>query len=601
MGLPRYLVQGMLLSAAFCMTTGALAAGESQMPIDRLIIKFKGPLSPAQKASPKALQKLEQLGVSGRLGRKLASGAYVVEMSESRRQGEWLDVMHQLSFESDVAYVEPDLKMMPDADPYFDYQWYLNTPDRGINAENAWDYSTGSGAVVAVLDTGILAHPDLVANTLPGYDFISDTFTANDGDGRDSDAQDAGDGVSAGACGGGQPEADRYSSWHGIHVAGIAVAPSNGIGVVGVAHEAKVLPLRVLGRCGGYTSDIVDAIYWASGYSVAGVPDNTVTVDAINLSLSSTVTGSCGQAYSDAINAAVAAGVSVVTSAGNKAANAADYAPGNCAGVINVAAVDRYGYQAPYTNTGSVVDLAAAGGRIIAADIISGIWSTLNDGQFAPGGHSYASYQGTSMAAPQVAATIALMRSVVPESSPGELETAIKDTTADFPFGCVGCGTGRLDAEAAVKRILGLTVSDAVADLRVSLQGDNGKYIDAGDGTGTIQYKVVVSNNGPDLASDLTVSNVLPAQVSLDYLLPPAGVICNVTTNACSWSQQAPGESLTFVIRVSTSNEDKMDFSAAISGADSDPDTSNNFVTKKFGGGLGLLVLMLPALFWRRR
>ena len=605
MGLPRRLMQrgmqGVLLCALWGVSVGLQAADSVQLPTDRLIIKFKQPLKQIQKASPVALQRLQALGVSGRLGRKLANGAYVVEMSESRQQKDWLDVMHQLSFDSDVAYVEPDLKMMPDADPYFSYQWYLNYPGRGINAENAWDYSTGSGAVVAVLDTGILPHPDLIANTLPGYDFISDTFTANDGDGRDANPQDPGDGVTAGGCSGGEPQQDRNSSWHGIHVAGIAVAPSNGVGVVGVAHQAKVLPLRVLGRCGGYTSDIAEAIYWAAGYSVAGVPDNSVAVDAINLSLSSTTTGSCGQAYSDAISAAIAVGVTVVTSAGNKAADAGDYAPGNCAGVINVAAVDRNGYKAPYTNTGAEVDVAAAGGRIVSSDIVSGIWSTLNGGDFGPGEHTYARYQGTSMAAPQVAATIALMRSVVPDATPEEMEFAIKDTAADFPFGCNGCGAGRLDAEEAVKRILGLTVPNAIADLSVVLQGNNGKYVDAGDGTGTIQYNVVVTNNGPDLASDLTVNNVFPSQVTLDYLQPPAGAICNVTTFSCSWAEQAVGESKRFTIRVRTSNEDKMDFSAGINSADSDPDTSNNYVTKRFGGSLGALLLALPLLYWRRR
>ncbi|MBA53993.1 MAG: hypothetical protein CMK89_06010 [Pseudomonadales bacterium] len=138
---------GLIKGAVLCgLMAGAVcshADDNTQLPTDRLIIKFKQPLTQVQKASPVALQRLEQLGVSGRLGRKLANGAYVVEMSESRRQQDWLAVMHQLSFDADVAYVEPDLKMMPDADPYFSYQWYLNYPDRGINAENAWDYSTG--------------------------------------------------------------------------------------------------------------------------------------------------------------------------------------------------------------------------------------------------------------------------------------------------------------------------------------------------------------------------------------------------------------------------------------------------------------------------
>ena len=202
----------------------SVAAGDLQSATDRLIVKFKTPLSQAERASPRALQRLQTLGVSGIVGRPMANGAYVVTMSESRQRQAWLDVMNQLSFDPDVAYVEPDLLMVPTADPYYDFQWYLQSPLFGINADNAWNFSTGSGAVIAVLDTGILAHPDLIANTLAGYDFVSDLFMANDGNGRDNNPLDPGDGVTAGACGGGQPPQDRYSSWHGSHVAGIAAA-----------------------------------------------------------------------------------------------------------------------------------------------------------------------------------------------------------------------------------------------------------------------------------------------------------------------------------------------------------------------------------------
>lgn len=592
---------GLLLSWGITGASWVNAADHSQLPSNQLIVKFKAPLSQAERASPRAVQRLQTLGVSGSVGRRLANGAYVVKMSESRPQQAWLDVMHQLSFDPDVAYVEPDLLMEPTADPYYGSQWYLHVPLFGINADNAWDFSTGSGAVIAVLDTGILAHPDLVANTLPGYDFISDVFTANDGGGRDSSALDPGDGVSAGACGGGEPHSDRYSTWHGTHVAGIAAAPLNGIGVTGVAYDADILPLRVLGRCGGYTSDIVDAIYWASGYSVAGVPANSTPADVINLSLSSTVTGACGQAYSDAITAAINAGVSVVTSAGNANTNANDYAPGNCVGVINVAATDRYGDKAPYSNTGTVVDVAAAGGRLLAGDSQSGIWSTLNSGQVSPETNIYAAYQGTSMAAPQVAATVALMRSVEPAATPAELEAAIVDTAQNFIGNCPGCGAGLLDTEEAVKRILGLTVPSAITDLRVVLQGDNGKYIEDGSGTGTIQYKVVITNHGPDQAGDLVVSHVFPSQVTLENLTPPPGVICNVSDYTCHWSEQLAGESLTFTVRVRTSNENTMDFSAGVDSADTDPDTSNNYVTKRFGGGLGILSILFAGMLWRRK
>lgn len=581
---------------------GAVNAEDGrQVPFDQFIVKFKPSVVALERSAPRALERVQQaLGVKASVGRTLANGAHVVRMSESRRYQDWFDVMTQLGHDADVVYIEPDLRMEPASDPLYSSQWYLHGLD-GINADNGWNYSIGSGAVIAVLDSGIRPHADLIANTLPGYDFISDTFTANDGGGRDSDPADPGDGVLAGACGGGVPVEDRNSLWHGTHVAGIAAAPLNGIGITGVAYDARILPLRVLGRCGGYTSDIADAIYWASGYTVTGVPANSSKADVINLSLSSTITGSCSQTYADAINAANDAGVTVVTSAGNASGNAADYSPGNCSGVVNVAATDYFGDKAPYTNTGSVVDLSAPGGRMAFENDPNGILSTLDSGLFAPEGDAYGSYQGTSMAAPQVAAVVALMRSVVPNATPIEMEAALKNTTQDFGLACAGCGTGIVDAEEAVKRILGLTVEDAVANLRLSLQGDNGKFVDSNDGTGTIQYKIVVSNDGPDQASDLVVSNVLPVEVTLESLIPPQGSFCNLTDLSCTWPEQEVGVSKTITIRVRTSNENKMDFAAGVSSADSDPDTSNNYVVKKFGGSFSLGGVMVLLLLWRRR
>lgn len=602
MGLLHWLHSGVMLVAGLSVVGSTVAAGHEQMPFDRFIVKFKATPTALERANPLAFQRMQQaVGVRADVQRTLNNGAVVIRMSESRRYQDWFDVMTQLSHDSDIAYIEPDLRMVPTADPLYSSQWYLHFSLGGINADSAWNYSTGEGAVVAVLDSGIRPHVDLVANTLPGYDFITDTFTANDGDGRDGDPLDPGDGVVAGACGGGMPEADKKSTWHGTHVSGLVAAASNGIGMEGVAYDADIVPLRVLGRCGGYTSDIADAIYWASGYSVPGVPGNANKADVINMSLSSSVTGSCSQTYSDAINAANAAGVTVVTSAGNSAANATDYAPGNCSGVINVAAINYYGDLASYSNTGSVVDLVAPGGVINTANDPNGIWSTLNAGVFSPAGDTYGPYQGTSMAAPQVAGVVALMRSVQPEASPAELEAALKDTTRDFYVACPGCGTGILDAEEAVKRILGLTVADAIADLRVALQADNGKFIDSGDGTGTIQYKVLVSNDGPDQASDLVLSNIFPPEVSLDMVMASPGVVSSLTDYSCAWSELESGASQTITFRVRTSNDAKMDFSASITGADTDPNINNNYATKKFGGGLGGMMLAMLALMWRRR
>jgi serine protease len=594
------LVSGVLSSAV------TIAADLSDLPVDRFIIKFKDSAKSqaALRASPAAFQRLQQAkGVQAQPVRRMANGAMVVRMSESRRAHQWLDVMTELSHDAGIAYIEPDLRMIPAADPYYNQQWYLYAGNTGINAPSAWGYSTGQGAVIAILDSGIRPHADLAPNTLSGYDFISDVFTANDGNGRDADAQDPGDGIVAGACGGGIPDEDQHSSWHGTHVAGtVAAVADNGIGIVGIAHEAKLLPLRVLGRCGGYSSDIADAIYWAAGYTVPGVPANSTPADVINLSLSSSSVASCGQAYTDAISAAIAADVTVVAAAGNSSANANDYSPANCAGVIAVAATDHYGSKAPYSNSGSVVDLVAPGGTLVSLFDDNGIWSTFNTGEFSPGSDTYQPYQGTSMAAPQVSATVALMKSVVPTATASEIEQAIKDTTQNIIGACAGCGTGLLDVEESVKRILGLTVAEAVSDLSVALKGNNGKFIKDTDGSGegTIHYIVEITNNGPDQASDLVASHVFPADVTLELLSSSVGALCDLIDYRCFFDELESGASVTFNVRVRTSNSDKMNFSAGIASADADPNTDNNFVTARFGGSFGVLSMLCLGLLLAR-
>src|SRR5690606_15464034 len=158
-----------------------------------------------------------------------------------------------------------------------------------------------------VLDTGYADHNDLDANIVPGYDFIIDEAVAGDGDGRDGDAHDPGDWYGGYA-----------SSWHGTHVAGtVAAVTDNGAGLAGVAYKAKVQPVRVLGHGGGYTSDIADAIVWASGGTVDGVPANENPAEVLNLSLGGD--GSCAQdpVTQEAIDGAIERGVTVVVAAGN--------------------------------------------------------------------------------------------------------------------------------------------------------------------------------------------------------------------------------------------------------------------------------------------
>jgi len=199
----------------------------------------------------------------------------------------------------------------------------------------------------------------------------------------------------------------------------------------------------VLGKCGGYTSDIADGIIWASGGTVAGVPANPNKARVLNLSLGGG--GSCAATTQSAINGARSRGAVVVVAAGNSAMDASNFSPANCAGVITVAATSRAGGRASYSNFGSIVDIAAPGG-----DTGAGILSTLNAGTRTPAGDGYASYSGTSMATPHVAGVVALMLSKNPALTPDQVEVKLKASARAFPAACAGCGAGIVDATAAV-------------------------------------------------------------------------------------------------------------------------------------------------------
>jgi len=346
-----------------------------------------------------------------------------------------------------IEAIEPDIhvtaSLVPN-DPYFSQQWGLFSAAAGINAQDAWDITQGSGAVIAVADTGYVPHPDLNNNLLPGYDMISSSSSARDGDGRDGNAIDEGDYTTFWTCG-----YSSNSSWHGSHVAGIANATADdGIGITGVAPQAKHVPVRVLGTCGGSLSDIADGVLWSAGLPVAGLPTNNNPADVINMSLGGA--GSCPGFMQDAINAATEAGSVVVVAAGNENTDASGSVPANCDNVITVASVGVDGSRASYSNYGNVVDIAAPGGG--NGD---GILSTIDSGSQGRAGAAYAKYQGTSMAAPQVAGVVALMRSANAALSPQDIETVLKSTARPFAGSCDGCGTGLVDAHAALLAVTG--------------------------------------------------------------------------------------------------------------------------------------------------
>src|ERR1043165_8125554 len=291
---------------------------------DRIIVKYRtapaGSLAQASQLRGTDLP-AQRLGVSMARLRVTGLGSQVLKVDRKLSLADAAALAHDIAAsDPNVEYAEPDRIMrhtFTPNDTRYNEQWHYFETAGGINAPAAWDKSTGAGVVVAVIDTGYRPHADLVANILPGYDFIGDTFVSNDGNGRDSDASDPGDWINAGECGPGDPATFEASSWHGTHVAGtIAAVTNNANGVAGVAFGAKVVPARVLGKCGGYTSDIADAIVWVSGGSVSGVPANANPAKVINISLGGD--GACDTTTQTAINAARSRGASVIVAAGNE-------------------------------------------------------------------------------------------------------------------------------------------------------------------------------------------------------------------------------------------------------------------------------------------
>lgn len=457
-------------------TSLALASAQASVAsqwTDRLIIKYRSPISASATTDPSTTSNADQnaatgsvapaalrmalgpRGVDARRLRSLHSGAQLFQLSRRMVAAELAAVMQTLvAADSNIEYVEADRLMYPAYTPndvHYPKQWYLFDPVAGVRAPAAWDRTLGTGITVAVIDTGVRPHVDLLPNLLPGYDFITDLKFANDGNGRDADASDPGDATTAGECGSGSRSAN--SSWHGTHVAGIVAAVSgNGLGVSGVAPQARVLPVRVMGKCGGYTSDIADGIAWSAGASLPGVPRNLYPAKVLNLSLGVISLG-CGSTMQSAVNTARASGAAVVAAAGNSSTNALLFSPANCSGVIAVAATGPTGGRASYSNSGSVVSLAAPGG-----DGQSGIVSTVNTGTVGPGADAYAAYKGTSMAAPVVAGVAALMLSVRPSLTPDALARMLKASASAFPVACSGCGTGIVNASAAVEAALNGTI-----------------------------------------------------------------------------------------------------------------------------------------------
>ena len=441
-----------ITTAAAALATTLISSTLYAAPAQQLIVEFReGAFTRAD---------FNQLSLNGaeltHLREMALPGHHVYRLPQQLDSAALTSLTEALARDSRILNVESDTLMYPVLTPndtQYSSQWHYFESTGGINAEAAWDKSTGAGVVVAVVDTGYVFHSDLDGNMLPGYDFIADTGISNDGDGRDADASDPGDYTSPNECYAGWPGTN--SSWHGTHVAGtVAASTDNNTGVAGVAFDAQVMPIRVLGKCGGYISDIADGIVWASGGSVPGIPSTSTPAQVINMSLGGS--GSCSSTYQSAIDQAVASGTTIVVAAGNSGGDANNYSPSSCDNVLVVAATDRNGDKAWYSNYGSAIDVAAPGGDTGVSG--GGVLSTLNSGTTTPSTENYVYYQGTSMAAPHASGVAALLYATDPAATPAEVMTAIETSTRPLPGSCIGgCGSGIIDASAAIDAIDGVT------------------------------------------------------------------------------------------------------------------------------------------------
>jgi serine protease len=523
----------------------APAQAASEEMVGALIVKMRATGSQLAQAQGgayvRSLSNMAGVGVKG--VRAISDSASHVTLDGPMTLSEARAVAARLASDPMVEYAEPDVAMRPFAVPneadFVTKQWNLYPPASiypgnvtvamgqpakttsapaagAANLITAWDRTKGSDTVVvAVIDTGIVNHPDLNnaglatpltyvpgGRFLPGYDFVSSdalaplalNFVSNDGNGRDNDPADPGDQVSAAeranvACNDNTPNQQNVaapSTWHGTHSAGVVAATAdNAAGIAGIGWNIKVVPVRALGKCGGAMSDVADAIKWAAGVAVTTLPVPVPAASAnpakvILVGAGGKVGVACSQTLQSAIDAAVGAGSVIVAAAGNEGSLIGISAPANCNNVIAVTAHAINGENASYSNIdavgGSQVSISAAGGGSpsglgglgpIDDPLWDGyyIWSTTSSGTAGPVANAptaaYTNRFGTSPAAAQVAGVAALIKSATtPPATPAQIKSAIMTSARPFPelSSCAPgrifagrCGAGMLDATRALQ------------------------------------------------------------------------------------------------------------------------------------------------------
>lgn len=478
------------------------------------------------------------------------------------------DAIRRMRLDPDVEYAHSNYRLKPrlvPSDTFYPNQWHYNQ----IALDEAWDVTTGSDTIiVAVIDTGILNHPDLQARIIAGYDFIGDPAVAGDGDGRDSNPTDNGDDANG----------PGIHSYHGTHVAGtIGAVTNNGIGVAGVTWQTKIMPLRVLGKGGGSSFDLAEAVKYA-----AGLPNLSGTLPpqrahVVNMSLSACARNPTEQA---AIDAARSAGIILVAAAGNNGegvqpgcpARSLEY-PASYDGVVSVAAVDILQNPARYSSFGSMIDVAAPGGEMLSGTDANsdgnpdGVLSTWRDP--LSGQNDYAFASGTSMAAPHMAGVTSLMLAVNPGLTPLDLDLLLAGThqrtarrvTTDL--GAPGrddfVGHGLINAAQAVRaaqEVAGgpppsasiLAVSVAQINFDTALDIQTFSAVNAGSGALFIHS---VTDDAPWLTITPASGNApLSLRARVDRSMLPTGTHAGRITIASN-AMQNPGATVEVTVKVS--------------------------------------------------
>jgi serine protease len=566
---------GVVLLAALAHghAVAAPSAAPAASTVERILVRLRTTTgSAAYEPAPGRVTELAaRHGLAVAEARHIVSGIHLLRISARAGEGS-AQTLARLRADPEVEYAEIDERRhalaAPD-DSLFSQQWYLqNAQPSAVNAVAAWDLTSGSpGVVIAALDTGVrFDHPDLrnanANRLLPGYNMIANVTVSNDGDGRDADASDPGDWMSASDLQ--KPPFNEpgsnctagNSTWHGTRVAGILGAITNNQqGIAGMSWQGWTEPVRVLGKCGGYDSDIIAAMGWAAGFPVSGVPANPYPARIINMSLGAT--GACPQSYQTIVDQLVGAGVLVVVAAGNEGGPVDS--PANCIGVAGIAGLRQVGTKVGYSSLGPEIALSAPAGNCVntgaGQPCLFSIFTTTNTGTTVPASNTYTDEYnfnvGTSFSAPIVAGIAGLMLAVNGNLTSEQLIARLRTSSQPFPVNTAApmchvpasssdlqtnecnctaqtCGAGMANANAAVLEALRPIAAVAASGL---VQPGSTVTLDASGSGAACQSSI--ASYAWSAVPPTTITNANSAQASIVAPMAPNSykVTLTVTDN----------------------------------------------------------------------